>query len=115
MRWIAYQFFCVSRNPASTMPKPASWARLGTSPSARKPIRSVIPGTSAGNTAARPAPSSTTERVKRYVAPAPAKARCQRETAERGTGGLDHPAMGERHEEEPRITQERERRAAEQR
>ena len=41
--------------------------------------------------------------------------RCQRETAERGTGGLDHPAMGERHEEEPRITQERERRAAEQR
>src|SRR5437764_395287 len=102
MRWIAYQFFCVSRNPASTMPKPASWARLGTSPSARKPIRSVIPGTSAGNTAPRRKPFLEHER-------------CQRETAERGTGGLDHPAMGERHEEEPRITQERERRAAEQR
>src|SRR6266404_7079093 len=61
----AYQFFCVIRNPRSTIANPASCARVGTSPSARKPIRSVNPGTSDGNTAARPAPSSTTERVKR--------------------------------------------------
>ena len=61
----APQLFCVSRNPISTIAKPASCARLGTSPSARKPISSVKPGTSDGNTAARPAPSSTTERVNR--------------------------------------------------
>jgi alkylation response protein AidB-like acyl-CoA dehydrogenase len=57
--------FWVSRNPISTTAKPTSCARLGTSPSTRKPISSVNPGTSEGNTAARPAPSSTTERVKR--------------------------------------------------
>src|SRR6516162_3275283 len=62
---IAPQLFCVRRNPRSTIAKPASCARVGTSPSVRKPIRSVNPGTSDGNTAARPPPSRTTERVKR--------------------------------------------------
>src|SRR5262249_29949173 len=61
----AYQFLCVSRKPSSTIAKPTSCARVGTSPSTRKPMRSVNPGTSDGKTAARPAPSSTTERVKR--------------------------------------------------
>ena len=41
--------------------------------------------------------------------------RRQREPSERGAGGLDHPAVGERHEEEAGIAQERQRRAAEQR
>jgi hypothetical protein len=59
------QLFCVSRNPTSTIAKPASCASVGTSPSTRKPIKSVNPGTSDGNTAARPTPSSTTEREKR--------------------------------------------------
>src|SRR5262249_54464042 len=48
----ASQFVWVRRKPASTMANPASWVRLGISPRARKPISSVKPGTSEGNTAA---------------------------------------------------------------
>lgn len=56
---------CVSLNPASTMARPINCIRLGTSPSTSQPISSTNGGTSVGNTAARLAPSSTTERVNR--------------------------------------------------
>src|SRR5262245_46176113 len=41
--------------------------------------------------------------------------RCQHQPAKRGAGGLDHAAMGERHEQETGIAQERERRPADER
>ena len=56
---------CVSRKPTMTMARPTSCQTLGTSPSARQPIKSVNGGTSDGNSTARPAPSSTTARVNR--------------------------------------------------
>ena len=39
----------------------------------------------------------------------------EQEPAERGAGGLDHPAVGERHEQEAGIAEQGERQAAEQR
>jgi hypothetical protein len=58
-----FQFPCVRRNPMRTIPSPTSWITLGTSNSVTSPINSVNPGASEGNTAARAAPSSTTDRV----------------------------------------------------
>ena len=54
---------CVSRKPASTTARPANCITLGISPKAIHPISSTQGGTSEGNTDARPAPSSSTERV----------------------------------------------------
>ena len=48
-----------------TITSPINWSGLGTSPSASHPMSSTKGGTSEGNTAARPAPSSTTERTNR--------------------------------------------------
>ena len=49
--------YCVSRKPISTMTRPASCERVGTSPSAIKPSSSTNGGTSDGNKTAREAPS----------------------------------------------------------